>query len=577
MTRSRRLGALAPALISLGLVGLVAAVFWRASGFGYLNFDDPVYVVENPWVPKGLTRPGIVWSFTNMWASNWHPLTWLSHMADVELFGLGPAAPHAVNIALHAINSLLVFHLLRTATGAAWRSATVAALFAVHPLHVESVAWISERKDVLSTLFLLLALRTWVGFARAPTRLRYAATLGFFALGLLAKPMVVTLPFLLLLLDAWPLGRMTLAPFKGFLRSLGRLAVEKLPFFALSAAACVVTWVAQSSGGEIAATSPVGAWPRIANAVVSYARYPLMTIWPAGLASFYPHPGTIRPDVPLAPLVAAAAAVAVMTVWALRCRLRRPWLAWGWFWYLGTLLPVSGLVQVGGQAMADRYTYVPLIGLFVAAVWGAADVVERWSVPRWVPAAMAGTALTALAVVAWIQVGFWRDSEILHRRSLAVTDRNWKAWQGLCGVLLEEGRLPEAAAACEAAIRILPTFPEAWQTLGVVRVRMGQPEAAIPLMRHALELRPNYFVALHNLGSTFGNLGDYDQAVTYFRLALRIRPNDAETWSYLVRALVRAGDHQGALEALERLRALDPSKAAGLEQRLAPDVRGQTP
>jgi tetratricopeptide (TPR) repeat protein len=270
------------------------------------------------------------------------------------------------------------------------------------------------------------------------------------------------------------------------------------------------------------------------------------------------------------PVVAAAAALAIVSGLAVRERVRWPWLAWGWFWYLGTLVPVIGFVQVGGQALADRYTYVPLIGLFVAGVWGVSALASRWSVPRSAIAAAAAIVTLTFTALSWRQAGFWRDSVTLHERSVAVTEDNWKAWHGLCTAFFEEGRLREAASACEGAIHILPTFPEAWQSLGVIRAQEGDPEAAIPLFLRALELRPDYFNALHNLGSTFGNLGDNAQAVAYFRAALRIRPDDAETWSFLGLALLREGDRRGALDAAERLQSLDPERAGALRARIGP-------
>jgi tetratricopeptide (TPR) repeat protein len=382
--------------------------------------------------------------------------------------------------------------------------------------------------------------------------------------------MVVTAPFLLLLLDAWPLGRVQLSPPTALARDLARRAAEKAPFFLLAAAACAVTWLAQTSGGGSSALSPIPAWPRIANAIVSYARYPLMAVWPAGLASFYPHPGTVRPDVAILPVVAAAAALVAVSAWTLRDLQRRPYLAWGWLWYLGTLVPVIGFVQVGGQAMADRYTYVPLVGLLVAGVWGVTEAAVRWRLPRGVVAGIAAAVVIALSALAWQQAGHWRDSLTLHTRSLAVTEANWKAWQGLCDALLDAGRLPDAATACQEAVRILPTFPEAWQTLGVVRARMGDPAAAIPLFVRALELRPDYFNALRNLGSAFANLGEYPVAVHWYREAIRLRPDDAEAWSSLGLALLGQGDRAAAVEAERRLRALDPARADALRGRIGP-------
>jgi Flp pilus assembly protein TadD len=556
--------------IGAGLALLVAVVYWQVHGFDFVNFDDPEYVSRNRWVLQGLTWDGIAWAFTGFRVSNWHPLTWLSHMLDVQLFGPTPGAHHVVSAVLHSLNTVLLFALLRGATGATWRSAVVAALFGLHPLHVESVAWVSERKDLLSTLFLLLTLQAWVGFARGRGVSRYVAALACFALGLMSKPMLVTTPFLLLLLDAWPLGRMPVGEGRPFVRNLGRLAVEKTPFFLLAAAASTVTWLAQSAGGGGSAVSPIAFWPRAANALVSYVRYLVLTAWPEGLASFYPHPATVGPVTPLLPALGAASLLALVTAWVVRERTVRPYLAWGWFWYVGTLVPVIGFLQVGGQAMADRYTYVPLIGIFVAAVWGFSDVAGARRVPRPLLPLVAGAVVAVHGALAWRQAGFWKDSVTLHRRSLDVTASNWKASQGLCDALLDLGRFGEATAACEQAIRILPVYPEAWQTLGVVRARMGKPEEAIPLFRKALALRPDYFNALRNLGSAVGNLGDYRQASGYFQEALRLRSDDAETWGYLGVALLRAGDRDGATMAYRRLQALDPVGAEALRRKLDP-------
>ena len=556
-----------PAAVAAALACLVAVVYWQVADFGFLNYDDTEYVTRNRWVLQGWTWDGVVWAFTGFRLSNWHPLTWLSHMLDVQYFGMAPGAHHLVNVGFHAANTVLLFELLRRGTGAAWRSAFVAALFGIHPLHVESVAWISERKDVLSTFFLFLGLLAWVRFARKRKAGAYLATFACIALGLLAKPMVVTAPFLLLLLDAWPLERVPLAFASTSLRIARGLLLEKVPFFALAVVSSSATWLAQSSGGGASAVSGIAAWPRVANALESYVRYLALAAWPDGLASFYPHPATIRPDTPVLPAVGAAAVLLAVTAWVIRERVSRPYLAWGWFWYVGTLVPVIGFIQVGGQSMADRYTYVPLVGLFVALVWGLADVAATRRVPRVAVASLAALVIAALSVAAWKQVAFWRDSVTLHERSLAVTERNWKAAQGLCDALLELGRPLEALPACESAIRLLPTYPEAWQTAGVVRARMGDPAAAIPYFQRALELRPDYFNALRNLGSALGNLGDFARAEGYFREALRIRPDDAESLEYLAIALWRMGEVQEAGRVTDRLRTVDPARADALRTR----------
>jgi hypothetical protein len=346
--------------------------------------------------------------------------------------------------------------------------------------------------------------------------------------------------------------------------------IEKIPFVVAALAASVVTVLAQTSGGGASALSPIPLWPRTLNAIASYGGYLWKTVWPAGLASFYPHPATISPEVPIWPAVMGALVVSCATAVALTERRRRPYLTFGWLWYAVTLTPVAGFIQVGGQAMADRYAYVPLVGVFVAAVWGVAELAERLRAPRWTLAAGFGSVLAALAVVSWIQLGYWRDSLALNRRSLAVTTRNWKAWHGLCGAELERGRLPEATQACRAAVEALPTFPEGWQTLGVAHARGGEIAQAIACFRRALALRPDHFNALRNLGSAHANLGEYAEAAGYFRRALEVRPRDPEVLGYLARAAWYAGDGTGALGAIEALRAIDPGAAARVAAQIGP-------
>lgn len=530
-------------------------------GFGFVSFDDSEYVYENAVVLRGLSWDGVAWAFGGLRFSNWQPLTWLSHMADVELFGVAPGSHHAVSVLLHLANTGLLFALLRATTGARWRSLAVAALFALHPLRVEPVAWISSRKDVLSTLFLLLALHAWAAYARGRRPGAYAVALALAVLGLMTKPMLVTVPLLLLFMDAWPLGRLGR-------EGIGRLVLEKVPFAAAALATGVLTVLAQTSGGGASALSPIPFWPRLLNALASYARYLEKTVWPVGLASFYPHPATTSPEVPVWPAVVGALVIGGASAIALRERAGRPYLAFGWLWYAVTLAPVAGFLQVGGQAMADRYAYVPLVGVFVAAVWGAAELAERLRAPRWALAVGSGSIVAALAVSSWIQLGHWRDTFALHRRNVAVTERNWKAWHGLCAAELERGRVPQAMEDCRAAVAALPTYPEGWQTLGVAYARGGQTAEAIACFERALALRPDYARALRNLGSAHANMGDYAAATAYFRRALEVTPGDPEVLGDLARAAWYAGDRAGALGALEALRAVDAGAAARVGERI---------
>jgi len=549
-------------LPGLALAVLVLAVFAQTAGFGFVNVDDDAYVYENRHVLAGLSARGVGWAFGGFRVQNWHPLTWLSHMADVSLLGPAPGPMHAVNVALHLAAALLLLAVLRAATGSTWRSAAVAALFAVHPLHVESVAWISERKDVLSTALGLAALLAWVRWVRGGSRRAYGAALGLFVLSLLAKPMLVTLPGLLLLLDGWPLGRLPLCTAREAFRALPPLLAEKLPFLALSAVASAVTVAAQSSGGADAALAHLPPGRRGGNALLSVAAYLGQAAWPADLAVFYPHRATVPGALSAARVAGAATLVLALTALALRERLRRPWLLFGWLWFLGTLLPVVGLVQVGSQAMADRYTYVPLVGIFVAVAWGAGELAARG--PAWRAGVLGAgaAALLGLAAVAHAQVGVWRDAVTLQRHALQVNPANWKAWQGLCSAELDLGRLGEAAPACERAVALLPTFHDAWNTLGVVHARRGEHALALQHFRHALELRPGYFLALRNAGAALGNLGRPAEAAPLLAQAAALRPDAPDAWAMLATARAQSGDAAGAREALERLRAIDPARAA---------------
>lgn len=558
-------GGVAARVVPALVVALVALVYGQTGAFAFVNLDDQQYVTANPHVLRGLGWDGVAWAFGGFNAANWHPLTWLSHMLDVTLFGVEAGPHHLVNVALHAANAVLLFAFLWRATGARWRSALVAALFAVHPLHVESVAWVSERKDVLSGLLFFLALHAWLAYVRRPCARRYVAVAALLALGLLAKPMLVTLPLVLLLVDVWPLGRLQAAPTAERSRLLARLVAEKLPLLALAAAASVVTWLAQAAGGATAAAEAIPLGGRLANALVSYVLYVARTFWPSGLAAFYPHPVLAGGEDPAWKVVGAAALLAAITVALVRERKRRPQLLWGWLWFAGMLVPVSGLAQAGEQALADRYTYLPHVGLFVAIVWAAAEVLERLRAPRAIGWVAAAVPLVLLTGAAHRQAATWRDSLTLHARALEVTERNWNAWNGLGDALSDAGRPKEAIPAYREALRIRPRLASAWNGLGSAHGMLGAHAEAIPPLEEALRLRPDYADAWYNLGTAHGSLGDHARAAECFRAALRIRSDHADTWANLGIASVLSQDRRGAAESLEALRRLDPARARQLQ------------
>ena len=454
-------------LISLALITMTLAVFWRVAGFAFTTYDDDLYVTDNPAVKAGLNRHTLAWAFHTTCGSNWHPLTWISFLTDSRIFGLNAGAFHSINLLFHLANVVLLFLFLRRLTKSLWRSAFVAALFAIHPLHVESVAWIAERKDVLSTLFWILTMWAYVWYTERPNLGRQALVLVAFALGLMAKPMLVTLPLVLLLLDYWPLRR-----FKG--TKAADLIWEKLPMFSLSFALSLMTFKAQQSGGSMI-HPPV--FLRIENAFVSSAGYIVKMIVPRGLAVLYPYPEN---GLPLWEVLGSAALLVCVTVLVLKAAIRHPYLAVGWLWYVITLLPVIGLVQVGSQAMADRYTYVPLIGLFLMVAWFP----ERWGdgvMGRWGEKALAGVAgilIAVLAICAWVQVGYWRDSITLFQRAVAVTEDNDIMYTDLGVAYDKDDQIEQAIWAYNEAVRILPEAPEPHNNLAVIYYGIGEYEKA---------------------------------------------------------------------------------------------------
>jgi protein O-mannosyl-transferase len=531
----------------------VTLAYAGASRCDFVNLDDPYYVTANGVVQAGLTWGGVRWAFTTMMASNWHPLTWLSHMLDVQVFGLDPAGHHLTSVVLHLLNVLLVFVVFRRLTGKAWPSLLAAALFGLHPLRVESVAWVGERKDVLSLSFALLGLWAYARYAERPSAARMSLVALCLALGLMAKAMLVTFPCILLLLDWWPLRRMR-PPAR---RVLG-LVAEKLPLFALSAAAVVVGVVATGRNAALggAETFPLGV--RLQNAVAAYVAYLAKTVAPVDLAAFYPYPRSFvwwQTAVGLALLAAATACV-------VRMRKRRPYLLVGWLWFVGTLVPVIGLVQTGSQAMADRYTLLPHVGLFLAVAWGVRELAVRSRAHARLATGLAVAALALFAVLTHRQTEVWRDSRTLFEHALAVTDGNWLAHNNLGDALVKEGRLAEAAAHFEESLRLLPAYPDAHYNLGVVRARMGQTDDAIVEYRAVLRLAPENVNARNNLGLLLLRSGAPGEAVEELTEVVRLRP-DPGARANLALALGKAGRHEEAVEQLRLVLEAMPRFAEG--------------
>ncbi len=505
--------------IALALAVMIMAVYAQTARFDFVNYDDNLYVTNCAHVKAGLTAQGIAWAFTTGDASNWHPLTWIAHMLDVTLFGERPGAHHLVNAAWHLANTLLLFFVLRRMTGALWPSACAAAVFAVHPLHVESVAWVAERKDVMSTFFWLATMAMYAAYVKRRGALRYAGVFVLLALGLLTKPMLVTLPAVLLLLDIWPLKRFDAD--KGFVPQAAWLAAEKIPLFALAAASSVVTFLAQRHGHSIAAIDVLSMPWRLANAVVAYGKYLLLTVWPHGLAVFYPHPGPALPGWEVA--VAGAVLLAITAAVAILAR-RYPYLLVGWLWYLGTLVPVIGIVQVGSQALADRYTYVPMIGLSIMAMWGLADIAERWRVPKKALAAVGGIVIAVLTVCAGVQASYWRDSISLMTRALAVTKGNYLAHKNLGVALANDRRYAEAVDQYQQGIKAKGNDPDLYYNLGNALGEMGKSNEAMASYRKALQIDPRHAETHYNLGNALAKLQRFDEAMVEYRETLQAQP-----------------------------------------------------
>jgi tetratricopeptide (TPR) repeat protein len=524
-------------LLAALLAGAVLAVYAPALDCGFVNYDDPDYVTQNWHVRHGLTWHSIRWAWRAVDASNWHPLTWMSHILDCQFYGLRPWGHHLTSLLLHLASTLLLFLLLKRMTGALWRSALVAALFALHPLRVESVVWVSERKDVLSAFFWMLALWAWLRYTekfKVPSskfQVFYALALLFFTLGLMAKPMVVTLPFVLLLLDYWPLGRLEFGP-----RFSRRLIMEKIPFFVLAAASCLVTFLVQDRTGAVASFSRFPLQVRLGNIPVACARYLSKSFWPVDLAAFYPYTARGWGEI-----VGAALLLGLITGLVVWRRRAQPYLVVGWFWFLGVLAPAIGLVQVGGQSLADRYTYLPCIGLWIMTVWGLHDLAARGPISRAALAAAGCLAVTLCGLLAWHQSGVYKDSQSLWEATLRSYPDCLAAHNNLAKWFLDTGRLDQAVAQCRQTLAILPTDPTAPNLLAMICLRQGKVDEAIAESLKSIRAQPRSDGNRQTLGRAYLQKGQFALAAASFKEALALNPSAAEAWCNLGYALLQLG------------------------------------
>lgn len=541
----------------------------------FLNVDDGVYVADNLQVRAGLSWNTVIWAFRSSEATNWHPITWLSHALDCQIFGLNPGGPHTINVLFHAANAVLLFLILQSATGMAWRSLVVAALFAVHPINVESVAWISERKNVLSMFFFLIALAAYGWYTRRPMVGRYLAVTFAYALALMTKPQVITFPFALLLLDYWPLYRLERpdgvgAGPTGPGPSFWSLVWEKVPWFVLSAVSAVITMKVEADATQV----KLPLWIHLGNAALAYVKYLERAFWPVNLALIYPHP---EGSISIRAAALSAFAIIAVTILAVIFRQRRPFFV-GWFWFLGTLVPMIGLVQVGVQAMADRYAYIPLLGIFVIVCWGAADLIKIRHVPTAVSFAGAAAILLTLAIALHRQVGFWGNNVTLWTHTLEITEGNYSAEDNLATAMIAQGRIEEAIPHLRRARFLRPDDALATLNIATYEQMHGNYQAAldgfarIPQFTKELSLR---VTARVNSGYAHYSLKQYDSAKQDFEAALNQQPENSPAYRGLGLVAQRAGDITRATKDYERSVELQPSPVGYLFLAQALDIGGQ--
>lgn len=554
-------------MICLFLVIATLAVYWQVLNNDFVIYDDDKYVTENTHVHKGVTFDSLTWAFTSSHASNWHPLTWISHMIDYQLYGLNARGHHLTSLLFHVANTLLLFLILVRMTGTLWQSSFVAALFALHPLHVESVAWVAERKDVLSTFFMMLTVWAYILYVKKREIKGYLLVVLFFVLGLMSKPMLVTLPFILLLLDFWPLGRLCLlrdtknvatGQHTNERADIFRLVLEKAPFFALAVGSSIVTFIVQERGGAMEIAKTYSIQTRIINAFVAYTEYIVDMIWPVKLALLYPHPGN---SLQLWKGVVAGFALVLITILVIRKARRIPYLAVGWLWYIVTLIPVIGIVQVGSQAMADRYTYVTLIGLFIIIAWGANDLLSKWRHRKIWLSTLAAIILPVLIVLTWKQVQYWENGITLFKHTLRHTSNNYVIHNNLGIVLREQGRTEEAIKHYLQALRSNPDYALAHYNLSNAYAEQGKNKKVIEACKHAIRIKPDYADAHYNLGVAYGGSGKYEEAVEAFKQVIRIDSNYLQAHYNLGGVYAGLGKYRDAIEAFQQVIRIDPDYA----------------
>ena len=571
-----------PLLISICLVAAIIAVYWPVYKYDFVRYDDGAYITNNANIKSGLNWKSVCWAFTTGYQGNWYPVTWVSHIIDYQLFKDWAGGYHITNILFHILNTLILFYVLMRMTGTVWPSAFVAAAFALHPLHVESVAWIAERKDVLSTFFWLLTMWAYIRYAENPKFKWYLATFVLFILGLMSKPMLVTVPFVLLLLDFWPLER----------RISWRLLIEKIPFFICSIASSIVTFFVQQNSKAVVALSTFGFKVRIGNAIVSYITYVTKMIWPSQLAVLYPHPGG---ELSPTKVIIYGLLLILISIYFISLAKRYRFPAVGWFWYLGTLVPVIGLVQVGAQAIADRYTYMTLTGLFIIIAWGAKEFIPKWRYKNVILISLAVIVSTAWALTASRQLRYWENSLTLFEHTLQITKNNSiilcgyasslanlnrfdqaiecfnkslkikpdlaEAYDGLGLTLEKTGKVSEAIEQFRLAIKYKPDFIMAYNNLAVALRKQGRNEEAVDCLEQALKLKPDFIKARLNLGLAFYSLREFDKAIESFNKVLESEADNAMAHANLGLSLVANGRIDEGIEEIRFVLKAEPNNA----------------